>query len=72
MIIAEVGSIPKVRGKSIEMVPTGPIPGRTPIRVPMKTPIKQYNRLAAEKATCKPNERFPKKPDKETTSPEVN
>jgi hypothetical protein len=43
--------IPKVTGRSIEIVPTGPIPGRTPISVPMKTPTKQYSRLAAEKAT---------------------
>jgi hypothetical protein len=39
--MADAGLIPKVTGRSIEMVPTGPIPGRTPIRVPMKTPIKQ-------------------------------
>jgi len=49
--MAEVGLIPKVRGKSIEIVPTGPIPGRTPIRVPINTPAKQYNRLLTEKAT---------------------
>jgi hypothetical protein len=45
MIMPEVGGIPKVTGKRMAIVPTGPIPGRTPINVPMKTPIKQNRRL---------------------------
>jgi hypothetical protein len=62
MIMPETGPIPKVTGKRREMVPAGPIPGRTPIRVPMKTPTKQYNKLAAVKATWIPKEKFSKKP----------
>lgn len=63
--MADVGLIPKVRGIRIEMVPTGPIPGRTPIRVPINTPIKQYNKLVTVKATCNPTDIFSRKPDKE-------
>jgi hypothetical protein len=36
------------------IVPTGPIPGRTPIRVPIKTPRKQNIRLMGCKATLNP------------------
>jgi hypothetical protein len=39
------GFIPKVTGRRREMVATGPIPGRTPIRVPINTPKKQKKRL---------------------------
>jgi hypothetical protein len=35
------GSRPKVIGSSIAMVTSGPIPGRTPMSVPRKTPRKQ-------------------------------
>ena len=45
-MIAVMGGIRKLTGKRIEMAPTGPIPGRTPINVPNKTPIKQ-NRILA-------------------------
>ncbi len=62
MIMAETGLIPNVTGKSRDIVPAGPIPGSTPTSVPMKTPVKQYNRLTAEKATFNPNEKFSKKP----------
>jgi hypothetical protein len=41
MIMAEVGDKPKVAGKSMAIVPIGPIPGRTPINVPTNTPTKQ-------------------------------
>jgi hypothetical protein len=51
MMMAEAGLMPKVTGRSIEIAPMGPIPGRTPMSVPIKTPIKQYARLATEKAT---------------------
>jgi hypothetical protein len=61
-MIAETGLIPNVIGKSNEIAPAGPIPGRTPISVPIKTPIKQYSKFVAEKATWYPIERFSKNP----------
>jgi hypothetical protein len=61
MIMAEAGLIPKVIGKSIAIAPAGPIPGRTPMSVPKRTPIKQYNKLARENATWHPKERCSKK-----------
>jgi hypothetical protein len=39
--MAPTGLIWKVMGKRRDIVPTGPMPGRTPIRVPVKTPMKQ-------------------------------
>ena len=36
------------------MVATGPMPGKTPISVPTKTPTKQAKRLAGVKHTEKP------------------
>jgi len=45
-MIAEIGDIRKLTGKRIDIAPTGPIPGRTPINVPNKTPIKQNSILA--------------------------
>ena len=51
------GSMPKVVGSRIEMVATGPKPGITPTRVPIRTPIKQKKRFmgssAREKAKMK-------------------
>jgi hypothetical protein len=41
MMMAASGVDLKVIGRSRDMAPTGPMPGSTPIRVPMKTPIKQ-------------------------------
>jgi hypothetical protein len=54
MIMEPTGSIPKVTGNKREMVATGPIPGSTPIRVPINTPRKQKKRLVRLKATLKP------------------
>jgi hypothetical protein len=54
MIMAETGSTWKVAGSKREIVPTGPIPGRTPMRVPINTPMKQYRRLARLKLAAKP------------------
>jgi hypothetical protein len=45
MMIAETDGILNVAGISIATAPAGPIPGKTPIRVPIKTPTKQYRRL---------------------------
>jgi len=44
-MIAETGEILKVTDSKIAIVPDGPIPGRTPIKVPRNTPKKQYKRL---------------------------
>ena len=38
---AETGDSVKVMGSSIAIVAVGPIPGRTPISVPSRTPMKQ-------------------------------
>jgi hypothetical protein len=45
MMIAEVGESLKVAGRRREMVAAGPSPGRTPMSVPMRTPIKHKTRL---------------------------
>jgi hypothetical protein len=44
-MIEVTGEILKVIQSRILIVPEGPIPGRTPIRVPRNTPAKQYKRL---------------------------
>jgi hypothetical protein len=54
MMIAEVAVILKLTGSRIDMVATGPNPGNTPIRVPMKTPTKQENKLWGSKLTENP------------------
>jgi hypothetical protein len=54
MIMAPTGEVCKVVGSRRDMAPTGPMPGRTPISVPMKTPIKQYRRLTGMRETEKP------------------
>jgi hypothetical protein len=41
MISAGVGPSLKVNGSSIATVATGPMPGRTPTRVPSTQPMKQ-------------------------------
>jgi hypothetical protein len=40
-IKADKGVSLNVTGKRRDIAPIGPIPGKTPIRVPTKTPIKQ-------------------------------
>jgi hypothetical protein len=37
--------MPKVTGRRSDIAPTGPMPGSTPINVPIKTPIKQVKRF---------------------------
>jgi hypothetical protein len=54
MMMAEVAVILKLMGSKMDMVATGPRPGRTPISVPMKTPTKQAKRLFGSKLTEKP------------------
>jgi hypothetical protein len=41
IIMAPTGDTLKVAGSKRDIAPTGPMPGRTPIRVPIKTPAKQ-------------------------------
>ena len=54
MMIAETGVTWKVVGSKSEMAATGPRPGNTPTRVPIKTPIKQKSRLFHCRATWNP------------------
>src|SRR3954464_2150798 len=58
MISADTGFRLNVIGSSIAMVATGPTPGRTPISVPSRTPIRQYSRLNGVIATPKPRIRL--------------
>jgi hypothetical protein len=55
MMSADAGGRTNVAGSSIAIVATGPIPGNTPMRVPNKTPRKQYTTFCAVRATSKPN-----------------
>jgi hypothetical protein len=43
-----------VDGSSSAIAPTGPMPGRTPTIVPMRTPTKQAKTLAGVSATLNP------------------
>src|SRR5262249_52817198 len=54
MIRPEVGSRWKVSGSSMAMVAIGPMPGRTPISVPISAPASAKNRFAGVSATPKP------------------
>jgi hypothetical protein len=45
MMREETGERPKVVGRRMDMAPVGPMPGRTPINVPINTPIKQYKKF---------------------------
>src|SRR5215468_2072898 len=58
MMSADTGGKTNVAGSSMAIVAVGPRPGKTPIAVPRKTPIKQYNRLARVAAVCSPNQRW--------------
>jgi len=49
MMMAETGETLKVVGRSRAIAAAGPIPGRTPISVPKRTPIKQYKRFMGER-----------------------
>jgi hypothetical protein len=54
MIKAVVGAMWYVTGKRIATVATGPRPGRIPIIVPIRQPIRQNQTLTGVKATSKP------------------
>src|SRR5512134_2310774 len=58
MISAATGGTLKVRGSSIAIVASGPMPGSTPISVPRNTPMKQNHRFCSVSATLKPNIRL--------------
>src|SRR5438477_4179444 len=60
MISADSGLRLKVIGSSMAMVATGPMPGRTPIRVPRMQPTKAYKRFCSVSATPKPIHRLAK------------
>jgi hypothetical protein len=49
------GFICKVAGKKIDIAPTGPNPGKTPIRVPKTDPKKQKRIFIGWKTTWMPN-----------------
>ena len=55
--MAATGFMPKVSGRRIEMVASGPMPGSTPTMLPTSTPMKQKIRLCSSKATSKPPQR---------------
>ena len=53
-MIALVGSIWNVSGRSIAIVAAGPSPGMTPTIVPKRQPMKHHMRLPGVNATAKP------------------
>src|SRR5574341_2388114 len=58
MISAATGGTLKVRGSSIAIVASGPMPGSTPISVPRNTPMKQNHRFCSDSATLNPKTRL--------------
>src|SRR5690349_19616533 len=60
MMSAPTGGKLKVTGRSIAMAASGPMPGSTPTRVPMNTPMKQYIRLTGVTAVLNPRVRLGK------------
>src|SRR5215213_9806742 len=61
MMIAVVAGWPKVIGSRSEMVATGPIPGSTPIAVPINAPNSAKSMFVKLRATLKPSARFSRK-----------
>src|SRR5687768_2254012 len=68
MMSAATGFSLNVRGSSIAIAASGPMPGRTPITVPTRTPMKQYVRFSSESATLKPRARLGKSSASASTS----
>ena len=54
MMIAVTGGRLNVKGSKRATVPVDPIPGRTPMNVPIKQPKKQKNRLLGVRMTENP------------------
>ncbi len=57
MRIAGIGFMVKVSGSSIEMAESAPMPGSTPMRLPISTPKNDHMRLCGCSATPKPYQR---------------
>src|SRR5688500_6866894 len=58
MMKAEAGSSPKVKGSSSATVGIGPMPGSTPMAVPISTPNRQYSRFCHCSAVVRPRSRL--------------
>src|SRR3954470_8266225 len=58
MIRDPVGSTLNVSGSSMAMVAIGPTPGRTPISVPIRQPMKHSARFLSDSATLNPSARL--------------
>src|SRR4051794_33590629 len=54
MMMPDSGVPDSVTGSNSDIAEMGPMPGSTPTRVPMKTPMKQYSRLIGKSAMPKP------------------
>jgi hypothetical protein len=54
MMIADVGGSIVVRGRRIAIPDDGPMPGSTPINVPIRHPIVAHRRFAGVSAITKP------------------
>src|SRR5947209_66263 len=54
MMMPDSGVPDSVTGNSSDIAEIGPMPGSTPTRVPMNTPIKQYRILTGSSAMPKP------------------
>src|SRR5262249_8104561 len=63
MMRAPTGGRPNVIGKSLAMVATVPMPGRTPTKVPTRAPSRQNRTLYRLDATWKPIQRFARRSD---------
>lgn len=57
-ITAETGGRLNVKGSIKAMHPAGPIPGKTPMRVPKKTPMRHNPKSMGFKITENPKIRF--------------
>src|ERR1044072_7553471 len=71
MIMADGGDRPKVKGSSSAIAGIGPMPGSTPMAVPITTPLRQKSRLLGCRAVESPIRRLsnssmsePSRPDR--------
>src|SRR5688572_749433 len=62
MISALVGPSWNVKGNTMAIVVSGPMPGSTPMMVPSRHPMKQSRMFCTDSATPKPSAMFPRKP----------
>src|SRR5688572_32378868 len=70
MMIPEVGSMPKVSGRSIATPDGGPTPGSAPIRIPIITPAIAIRMLNGVSATPNPIARLARKSTLPLESPD--